>query len=226
MSSLDQHILIVDDDRRLRALLRKYLAENGYAVTEAASAQEARLALALLTVDVMVLDVMMPEETGLEFADSLSPSRRPPILMLTALDAPQDRIRGLEAGVEDYLTKPFEPRELLLRLSNILRIRRFNQRAEQTLRFGSFELNLQTGKLERAGEGVYLTGVETALLMQLAKQPSIPISREALAQSVGGDENSRGIDMQIARLRKKIEEDNAHPRYIVTARGEGYKLVL
>lgn len=220
------HILVVDDDRRLRGLLSQYLSDQGYAVSVAASAEEARQLLSLLTADLMVLDVMMPGETGLEFAAGLSSLHRPPILMLTALDAPADRINGLEAGVEDYLAKPFEPRELLLRMNNILRSHRKVSEAGNVLRFGPFRYDLSSGKLMREGEDVYLTGAESALLAQLAAQPGIALSRETLAQALGGGENSRGVDVQIGRLRKKIEEDSAQPRYILTARGEGYRLVV
>lgn len=220
------HILVVDDDRRLRGLLRQYLSDHGYAVSEAASAAEARQILSLLTADVMVLDVMMPDETGLELANDLSSIQRPPILMLTALDAPQDRIHGLEAGVEDYLTKPFEPRELLLRLTNILRNHQRQTEVKTKLRFGVFEYDLRSGKLLRSGEDVYLTGAESALLKALATEAGNALSRETLALALGGGESSRGVDVQIGRLRKKIEEDSGQPCYILTARGEGYKLVI
>lgn len=220
------HILVVDDDRRLRSLLRQYLTDHGYAVSEAASAQEARQLLSLLTADLMVLDVMMPGETGLDFAAGLSSIQRPPILMLTAMDAPQDRIHGLEAGVEDYLTKPFEPRELLLRMTNILRTRQRQEDSAKKLRFGPFDYDFASGQLTRGGEVVYLTGAEAALLAQLAAQAGVALSRESLAQALGGGENSRGVDVQIGRLRKKIEEDSSQPRYILTARGEGYRLVI
>ncbi len=220
------HVLVVDDDRRLRTLLRKYLADNGYDVSEAASAAEARALLSLLRADLMVLDVMMPEETGLEFAASLSSLHRPPILMLTALDSPLDRIAGLEAGVEDYLAKPFEPRELLLRLTNILKNHQKLEARSTHITFGEFSFDLTFHLLTRAGQPVALTGSESTLLAQLAAQPAMVISREALAQALGGDENSRGVDVQIGRLRKKIEDDSANPRYVHTVRGEGYKLLL
>lgn len=220
------HILVVDDDKRLRGLLHKYLVENHYDVSEAASAAEARDLLSLLRCDLMVLDVMMPGETGLELASGLSSLHRPPILMLTALDAPTDRIAGLEAGVEDYLAKPFEPRELLLRIANILK-NRLQQKQQQTqLRFGEFLFDREQQRLTRKGENMALTGVEMALLYQLAAQPGTVLSRETLAAALGGDENSRSIDVQIGRLRKKIEEDSANPRFIHTVRGEGYKLLL
>jgi two-component system phosphate regulon response regulator OmpR len=220
------HILVVDDDRRLRSLLTQYLSNEGYAVSEAASAAEARELLSLLKADLVVLDVMMPDETGLEFAAGLSSIHRPPILMLTAMDAPQDRINGLEVGVEDYLTKPFEPRELLLRMTNILRSRKRQSDSTQKLRFGPFEFDFSSQQLMREKKMVALTGAEAALLAQLATQPGMALSRETLARGLEGGENSRGVDVQIGRLRKKIEEDSAQPRYILTARGEGYRLML
>ncbi len=222
---MTDHIFLVDDDHRLRSLLGKYLIDHGYTVSEAASAAEARSLLSLLECDIMVLDVMMPGETGLELAANLPPVQRPPILMLTALDAPADRIAGLEAGVQDYLSKPFEPRELLLRLSNILRNRQQQQKASQSMRFGPFEFDLATQALTRSGESVYLTGAEMILLSRLSATPGQVVSRETLAAALGGGETSRGIDVQIGRLRKKIEEESARPRYIQTVRGEGYRLM-
>lgn len=220
------HILVTDDDKRLRGLLCKYLGEHGYEVSEAATAEEARSILSLLRCELMVLDVMMPGETGLELASGMSSLNRPSILMLTALDTPSDRIAGLEAGVEDYLAKPFEPRELLLRIGNILKNKAVNQKKTEQVVFGEFVFDKHTRLLSHEGKAVALTGVETALLAELASQPSVVLAREYLAQALGGDENSRSIDVQIGRLRKKIEGDSANPRFIHTVRGEGYKLVF
>lgn len=220
------HILVVDDDRRLRTLLRKYLTDQRHAVTEAASAAEARQLLTLFRFDLMILDVMMPGESGLELARNL-PTRRfdpPPVLMLTARDAPEDRIAGLETGIEDYLAKPFEPRELLLRIGNILKRRRSDQ-ASQAAQFGPFRFDAATGKLTRDGEPVYLTTAEATLLALLAGRIGQPFSREEIAARIGEPEDSsRKIDVQIGRLRKKIEPDTARPRYIQTVRGAGYRL--
>lgn len=222
---IQPHILLVDDDLRLRTLLRKYLVDRGYAVSEAASAKEARALLSLLQMDLMVLDIMMPEETGLELATNLSPQHRPPILMLTAMDTPDDRILGLETGAEDYLTKPFEPRELVLRLNNILRNHTRRSQHAQQIAFGDYVYDLTSQQLTHANEPVYLTSTETALLGCLAAQPGEIISREKLATLLGGEDTSRSVDVQIGRLRKKIEEDSARPRYIQTVRGEGYRLL-
>jgi len=224
---MTMHILIVDDDQRLRRLLRQYLADQGYAVTEAQSAAEARKLLTLFCFDLMILDVMMPGETGLELANNL-PQRGetpPPILMLTAMDGSDDRIRGLEAGVEDYLTKPFEPRELLLRIQNILR-RLQAARPQPEISFGAFRYDRSRQHLSCNAAPVGLTGVEAVLLDALTEQPGQPQSREALAQKLGNPENLRNVDVQIGRLRKKIEADTTQPRYIQTVRGSGYKLVV
>jgi two-component system phosphate regulon response regulator OmpR len=220
------HLLLVDDDDRLRSLLSQYLGDQGYAVSEAASSAEARALLSLLTADAMVLDVMMPGETGLELAASLPASLRPPILMLTALDAPADRIAGLEAGVEDYLTKPFQPRELLLRLANILKNRPTSAQTPEPFRFGDFTFDATKQRLLQGDTPIALTGAELVLLTELAATPGQTVSRERLAQALGSDETSRGVDVQIARLRKKIEADNTPPRHLLTIRGEGYKLMV
>ena len=225
MPDAASHILLVDDDTRLRGLLGRFLSDHGYAVSEAASAAEARQLLSLLACVVMVLDVMMPGETGLQLAQALPAGKRPPILMLTALGEAGDRIAGLEAGVEDYLGKPFEPRELLLRLSNILRHRPSQRQSAQQVQFGPFSYDLATQRLMREGEDVYLTGAEMTILARLAASPGEVVTRETLAAAAGGEESSRGIDVQMGRLRKKIEEDSARPRYIQTVRGEGYRLM-
>ena len=223
--ALPAHILVVDDDRRLRALLKQFLTAEGFTVSEAASAAEARRAMDLFIFDLMVLDVMMPGETGLQLAGQLrGKAGFPPILLLTAAGTGADRVAGLEAGVEDYITKPFEPRELVLRLGNILKRA---PRMEEGVRFGPFRY--AAGLLEGAEGEVYLTGTEQALLEALAGTPGQPVSREALAAhaGLGGGEDaaSRAVDAQIARLRKKIEPDTARPRFIQTVRGAGYKLV-
>jgi two-component system, OmpR family, phosphate regulon response regulator OmpR len=222
------HILVVDDDRRLRQLLRRFLTDSGYTVTEAASAAEARELLTLLEADLMVLDIMMPGETGLQLAASAREvTHWPPIILLTAMDSGEDRVAGLETGVEDYLTKPFEPRELLLRIQNILRRQAQTQKQAATLTFGGFTFDLTSQRLSGPEGDLYLTTTETALLAALAAQPGQPLSREELATRAGltGDNSGRAVDVQIARLRKKIEADTARPRHIQTVRGEGYKLV-
>ena len=218
------HILVIDDDRRIRHLLRDYLQEHGFRVSMAANAAEARAAMAGLSFDLLILDIMMPGETGLQFADSLRGDEgRPPVLMLSALSEPEDRVRGLMSGSDDYLAKPFEPRELLLRMQNILRRAAppGGERAET--RFGPFAFNAVRGELRREGELVRLTGRERDIFRLLAAAPGKPMSREQLA-APGTPDSARGVDVLVNRLRQKIEEDPSNPLYLVTLRGAGYAL--
>jgi two-component system phosphate regulon response regulator OmpR len=222
------HILVVDDDTRLRDLLRKYLADNGFRVSAAADAAEARKALASFDFDLMVLDLMMPGETGLELAHSLRKERRVPILMLTAMGESSDRITGLETGADDYLTKPFEPRELVLRIHSILR--RVNEAPQapapvgDDVSFGPFRFDIARGELSKGEERVKLTDAERALLVALARNAGATLSREELARLTGPGNNARTVDVQVTRLRRKIEPDPKFPRYLQTARGRGYRL--
>ena len=220
------HILVVDDDERLRSLLQRYLKEQDYAVSVAQDALQAKKLLSLLTPDMMVLDVMMPGQTGLEFARELelekeSESVTPPILMLTAMDTPDDRIAGLESGVEDYLTKPFEPRELLLRLSNILKRTQKPAIEEVThLKFGPYLFDKHSQQLTHPIEGpVTLTTAERDILQRLTEKPNEPVSREILSDNAS---STRQVDVQIGRLRKKLGDATL----IQTVRGKGYKLVV
>ncbi|HWI26851.1 MAG TPA: response regulator transcription factor [Stellaceae bacterium] len=224
MDGSEPHLLVVDDDARLRELLRRYLIDQGFRVTTAGDAAEARARLASIAFDLLVLDVMMPGENGLELTRSLRRESRLPILLLTAMAEPEDRINGLEHGADDYLAKPFEPRELVLRIRNIL------QRVPQPvvpsaeLRFGSCRLDLARGELYRGVEAVHLTAAETALLMALARRPGEAISREALSEEAQFSGNVRTVDVQVTRLRRKIERDPKFPRYLQTVRGTGYVL--
>lgn len=222
------HILVVDDDTRLRELLKSFLSRNGFRVTAASNAAEARQRLQGLDFDLIVLDVMMPGQTGLEFAGELRRNDDVPILMLTAMGDPKDRIAGLERGVDDYLGKPFEPRELLLRIQNVLRRARPAdpaQLAERMVAFGPFQFDVELGELAQKGKRVPLTDAEIALLRALAARLGQVLSREALCKSVGSDVNERAIDVQVTRLRRKIEPDPGFPRYLRTVRGQGYRLV-
>jgi len=222
------HILVVDDDTRLRELLKSFLSRNGFRVTAASSASEARQRLQGLDFDLIVLDVMMPGQTGLEFAGELRRTDDVPILMLTAMGDPKDRIAGLEKGVDDYLGKPFEPRELLLRIQNVLRRARPpepTQQAERLVTFGPMQFDLELGELTQKGKRVPLTDAEIALLRALTGQLGRVLSREALCKSVGSEVNERAIDVQVTRLRRKIEPDPGFPRYLRTVRGQGYRLV-
>lgn len=223
----DQHILIVDDDRRIRQLLASYLSQNGYRVTQASNASEARKAMEGLAFDVVVLDVMMPGESGLSLARTMREEGKPvPVLMLSALGEAQDRINGLAAGSDDYLVKPFAPEELLLRLHNLLRRhgRGQAQRQAQSVRFGENVFALESGELERRGERVHLTGREKDILRALVKARGEPVQRSQL-QPPGADEGARAIDVLVTRLRQKIEDDPAVPRHLQTIRGQGYCLI-
>jgi two-component system phosphate regulon response regulator OmpR len=232
MSDAEPHLLVVDDDPRLRELLRRYLSENGFRVTVAAEAAEARANLASFAFDLIVLDVMMPGGSGLDLTRELRGAvgsengRIPPvrILLLTAMGEPEDRINGLEQGADDYLAKPFEPRELVLRIRNILERRGVADEVARTLRFGAFRFDLARGELFRAGEIVRLTAAEAGLLSSLAARAGEAVSREDLSESAQFRGNIRNVDVQMTRLRRKIEPDPRYPRYLQTVRGTGYAL--
>ncbi|WP_417829658.1 response regulator [Thalassospira sp.] len=239
MTAADQpHVLVVDDDDRLRDLLTRYLGENGFNVSSARDAADARASLAGLQFDLIVLDVLMPGEKGVDLARSLRQSgSKVPILLLTALSETEDRIAGLEAGVDDYLAKPFEPRELVLRIEAILR--RYGEQPEpveassledavRSVSFGAFQFDLTRMILQRGDEHIYLTTAEQALLLALVQRRGKTTSREKLQGMIGGNANdaaaSRSIDVQVTRLRRKFEEDPKQPRYLQTVRGQGYVL--
>lgn len=225
----EAHVLVVDDDSRLRALLSRYLAENGFRVTTAGHAEEARDKLRFLQPDALVLDVMMPGESGLALTAALrEESATVPILMLTARGAPEDRIAGFESGVDDYLGKPFEPRELVLRLRAMLR-RAAPPPAEPApagpVRLGALEFDLGRAELRGPAGIIHLTGGESALLAALAGRPGEVFSREDIVAELGMDETGeRAIDVQVTRLRRKIETDPREPRFLHTVRGRGYVL--
>ena len=216
------HILVVDDDDRLRALLKRYLTDNGFLISTAVDTKDAESKLALFSFDMMVLDIMMPGETGLEFARRLRGVEEIPILLLTAMGDAEDRITGLEAGAEDYLSKPFEPRELVLRIKRIIDRRMESRKKSEIISFGLFEFDLNAGRLTRQKEPVYLTPAEIQLLKSMIKQVGIPLSREELCKQIGMPGNERTIDVQINRLRKKIEDTPSKPIYIQTVRSAGY----
>jgi len=219
------HILVVDDDRRLRELLRKYLSANGFMVTTASDAADARARLVSLTFDLLVLDLMMPGESGLDFAADLRRRSAVPILMLTAMGEPGDRIAGLEKGADDYMPKPFEPRELLLRIHSILRrVPQDLGEAPVAVDLGGVTFDLSRDELNRDGEPIKLTEVEAALLKALAERPGAVLSREELTLRTGASGGGRAVDVQVTRLRRKIEQDPKAPRYLQTVRGKGYML--
>ena len=215
------HLLVVDDDRRIRTLLSRYLTEHGYRVTSADNAAVARRQMDGLAFDLIVLDVMMPGESGLEFARALRKDTDVPILMLTARAELEHRISGLEAGVDDYLGKPFEPRELLLRVAAILRRGQPEKQTGDALRFGPFVFDLERLELTRNNDTVKLTDREREFLRVFAGAPNETVSRQELA---GDDISERAVDVQINRLRRKIEADAANPLILQTVRGIGYRL--
>jgi two-component system phosphate regulon response regulator OmpR len=227
----DCHILVVEDDSRLRERLARYLSGEGFRVTAASDAAEARTQLRAINPDLMVLDVMMPGESGLDLTQSLRLEQSPdlPILLLTARGSPEDRIAGFEAGADDYLGKPFEPRELVLRIRALLR------RAPPPpppagvpsgpVRVGDKEFDVERGELRDASGPIRLTGGEAALLTALARKANEVLSREEIAEALGMDDSGeRAIDVQVVRLRRKIEADPREPRFLHTVRGRGYIL--
>jgi two-component system, OmpR family, phosphate regulon response regulator OmpR len=220
------HILVVDDDKRLRELLRRYLVANGFRVTTATDAANARATLKGMAFDLIVLDVMMPGENGLELTRALRAEGGVPILLLTAMAESEDRIAGLENGADDYLTKPFEPRELVLRIQTILRRAPVQPVAapRTDVGFGDFRFDLQRETLYRGERQVRLTTAETRLLKALAARPGEAVSRDQLAVETGVRLTSRTVDVQVTRLRRKIETDPRTPRYLQTIRGQGYVL--
>lgn len=218
------HLLIIDDDSRIRELLQRYLHEKGFRVTLAADAAEARTRMSGLQFDLLVLDIMMPGESGLEFADSLRMNSDIPILMLSARSETENRIEGLEAGVDDYLAKPFDPRELLLRINNILRYQKsLNAPLIERVTFGSFMFDVEREELKNGDDIIRLTDRERDLLKMFAVRPGETIPRQDL---IGGEANGeRTVDVQINRLRRKIENDPTNPVYLQTIRGIGYRLI-
>lgn len=218
------HVLVIDDDDRLRDLLGKFLSENGYLVAVASSAADARTKMETLSFDVIVLDLMMPGESGLDFAEDLRRRSQVPILMLTAMTETEDRINGLERGADDYLGKPFEPRELLLRLNNILRLAPQPGEPAEDVQMGDVLFRPEREELSCNGEQIRLTDVESSLLGALASRPGEVLSREQLIELTGASGGGRAIDVQVTRLRRKIEQDPKLPRYLQTVRGKGYVL--
>jgi two-component system phosphate regulon response regulator OmpR len=238
------HILVVDDDKRLRDLIARYLGEQGFRVSAAVDAADARAKLKSISFDLLVLDIMMPGESGLDLTRALRQESSVPILLLTAMGEVQDRINGLETGADDYLAKPFEPKELVLRINSILK--RAQPRVAPspvsagTVKFGSFAFELERRRLYKGGDIVHLTEGESELLTMLARRAGQPVSRDELqtrAQAEGEDlvpevtevniietGASRLIDVQMTRLRRKIEDDPRFPRYLQTVRGIGYVL--
>jgi two-component system phosphate regulon response regulator OmpR len=220
------HILVVDDDRRIRDLLSRYLQREGYRVTTARSAAEARARLDGLAFDLLILDVMMPGESGFDLAKALRKTSQVPILMLTARAEAESRIAGLEIGADDYVAKPFEARELSLRIANILkRAQPAAPAPAESVRFGPFLFHIARGELRRGEEPIHLTDREREMLRLLAAQPGETVPRLMLAGN-GAAAGERAVDVQVNRLRRKIESDPANPLFVQTVRGIGYRLMV
>lgn len=221
------HILVVDDDTRLRSLLQRFLRENDFLVSAAKNADEARQRLKDYVFNLLIVDIMMPGESGLYFVTRLREENDVPVIFLTAMGETADRIAGLETGADDYLPKPFEPRELVLRIRNILRRTPKAQKAKaEKLNLGLCLYDPATKELlTREGQIIHLTPVEQALLSVLGQKFGQVFSREKLAELLGAGQSPRSIDVQITRLRKKIEKDSKNPRYLQTVRGKGYMLL-
>ncbi|QBF29742.1 response regulator [Thalassococcus sp. S3] len=230
MSDLDAHLLIVDDDERIRDLLRKFLMRNGFLVSVARDAEHARRILSGLDFDLIVLDVMMPGEDGVSLTRALRETHETPILLLTAKGDTEDRIQGLEAGADDYLAKPFEPKELLLRINAILRRMPEVPEAEtvpKILHLGPIRYDIERGEMWQGEEIVRLTATESQLMRIFSACPGEPVSRTKLVEDLGrdrGQAQERAVDVQITRLRRKIESNPKQPRYLQTVRGAGYML--
>ena len=218
------HVLVVDDDKRIRDLLARYLSENGFRVTPAEDSSAARAAMRGLAFDLLIVDVMMPGEDGLSLARSLKQASNVPICMLTARAETGDRILGLEVGVDDYVAKPFEPRELLLRLRAILRRGQPGSGSRDEVRMGDFVFSVARGELRRNDEVIRLTERERDLMRTFAQRPGLPVARHELMASDEATGSERAIDVQINRLRRKIEDDPRNPRWLQTVRGAGYIL--
>ncbi len=230
MSEMDAHLLIVDDDERIRDLLKQFLMRSGFLVTSARDAAHARRVLSGLDFDMIVLDVMMPGEDGVSLTRALRETHSTPILLLTAKGETEHRIAGLEAGADDYLSKPFEPKELLLRINAILR--RMPETPAQDavakiLHLGPIRYDIERGEMWQGEDPVRLTATESQLMKIFSAQPGEPISRAKLVEDLGRDKGQaqeRAVDVQITRLRRKLEQDPKQPRYLQTVRGAGYML--
>ncbi|WP_243613600.1 response regulator [Shimia aestuarii] len=231
MSDVAPHLLIVDDDERIRDLLKKFLKRNGFLVTSARDAAQARRILSGLDFDLIVLDVMMPGEDGMSLTRAIREDKTTPVLLLTAKGETEDRIMGLEAGADDYLPKPFEPKELLLRINAILRRMPETQEADtapKMLNLGPVRYDIERGEMWQGDAILRLTATESQLMKIFSATPGEPISRAKLVEDLGrdrGQAQERAVDVQITRLRRKIEADPKQPRYLQTVRGAGYMLV-
>ena len=220
-----QHILVIDDDERLRLLLRRFLEESGFRVTDVGSAGDARQILESIAFDMMIVDIMMPGETGLEFLTDLRKHSQVPALFLTAMSETEHRITGLETGADDYMSKPFEPRELVLRIRSILaRAAARPRTANGNIAFGPYSFDPKTGILMHSSGRIHITSAEQRLLASFASQPDTVLSREDIATAMDSTMRGRSIDVAVARLRAKIEPDPRFPVYLQTVRNKGWLL--
>ena len=221
------HILVVDDDKRILELINDYLNKNNFRVSTADNAIKAREKIENIEFDLIILDIMMPGESGLSLTDSLKKNNfKTPILLLSALGNPEDRIKGLEIGASDYLTKPFEPKELLLRIKNLIQKNKYSKLNKKVIKFGPYSFNLKNEILKKDGKVFFLNSSETKLLSILAKNEGKPIFRHNLSKILNITNSSRALDVQITRLRNKIEKNKKFPTYIQTVRGRGYVLKI
>lgn len=226
MEQEQKHILVVDDDTRLRGLLQRFLRENGFLISTAKDADEARFMLTQYRFHLLIVDVMMPNESGLEFLAKFRQESSVPVIMLTAMGDVEDRIVGLERGADDYMAKPFEPKELLLRIASILKRTPEQRKENQKIDLGLCVFDMQTKELlSKSGEFLHITPVEQSLLAVMGAKIGQVFSREKLSEMLGAGQSPRSIDVQITRLRKKIEKDSKNPRYLQTLRGKGYMLL-
>lgn len=222
------HILVIDDDKRILSLLEQFLSKNGFLVSTATSAIEAEKLLTEFTFDLMLVDVMMPEVTGIEFAKRIKEKKaNVPVILLTALSEPEDKVKGLESGADDYITKPFDGKELLLRAQNLIDLYGQNRASHQLTKFGNISYNIQNKQLfdHAKSLSIKLSSTEIKLLEILIKHTGEPLTRERLSNLMGGL-NERSIDVQIVRLRSKIEDTPKEPRHLQTIRNEGYVLYI
>lgn len=227
MQETKKHILVVDDDTRLRSLLQRYLKEQNFWVTAAKDAFDAEFFLETYKIDIVILDVMMPNMSGIDFLDKMRQNNNSiPVILLTAMGDAKDRIKGLEIGADDYIPKPFEPKELVLRINNILKRTAKVKEQSTKLVFDNIYYDLSKGELKGIdGQTIHITPVERTLLNFLGKKIGEVYTRDELGDVLGVAENLRTVDVQITRLRKKIEKDTKNPRYLQTVRGKGYMLI-
>lgn len=226
MAMAEKHILVVDDDTRLRELLQRFLREHGYMVSIAKDAADAREMMKQYRFNMLIVDVMMPKESGMEFLAKLRQESLVPVIMLTALSGVDDRIAGLENGADDYLAKPFDTKELLLRVANVLKRVDTEKKNKDKLSMGLCVFDMQTKELHlKQGGIIHLTAVEQNVLLILGEKSGQVFTREKLSEILGAGQSPRSIDVQITRLRKKIEKDSKNPRYLQTVRGKGYMLL-